>query len=362
MSVTNAANGAPMARSRQRWRLLIAFLLGTGLVAAGWAGWSYWRYRSAMDEIEAEIVSGRFSIACRDLEALLSWTSDSNGRALYLLGSCELARGRNQAAGRAWARVVPGCAFGQKAIEGRIHLLEEAGQYAAAERLANEAAQDPRNDGTALLLLLVPLYSDQGRLEEAERLIEDRWEHLNASAIDPFESASKLVRAHIELTLKPTPVETSRAALERAAQLAPDDDRVWLGRANLAIRTGAYDEAQRWLDACRNGRPDDVPVWRACLRFGIATRRIDVVTLAMNHRPANERIAGWLHRTNAWLAAQRGDLAAERRELELLLTANPADVTALTRLADLAEKEHQPAKAAELMRARRKSPGCSRDT
>ena len=82
---------------------------------------------------------------------------------------------------------------------------------------------------------------------------------------------------HIELTLKATPVETVRACLDQAARLAPDDDRVWLGRANLAIRTGAYDEAERWLDACQQRRPDDVPVWRARLSWGIATNRIDVV-------------------------------------------------------------------------------------
>ena len=85
---------------------------------------------------------------------------------------------------------------------------------------------------------------------------------------------------HIELTLKPTPVETIRAFLDQAARLAPDDDRVWLGRANLAIRTGAYDEAERWLDACLRRRPDDVPVWRARLSWGIATNRIDVVKQA----------------------------------------------------------------------------------
>ncbi len=352
MSVTNSANDAPMAGSRQRWRLLLAFLLGTGLVAGGWAGWNYRCYRSAMDEIEAEIVAHRYSIACRGLEALLSWTSDSNGKILYLLGSCELARGRYPAADKAWARVVPGCAFAQKAFEGRFHLFEESGQFAKAEQLASEAAQDPRNDGTALLLLLVPLYRDQGRLDEAERLIEDRWEHLNASGNGALEPASKLVREHIGLTLKPTPVETTRAALARAARLAPDDDRVWLGRANLALGTGAYDEAERWLDACQKSRPDDVPVWRARLRLGIATKRIEVVTLAMNHLPANERNAASLHRTNAWLAAQRGDFAAERRELELGLTANPADMTALARLADLAEKDHQPDRAAGLVRTR----------
>ena len=48
---------------------------------------------------------------------------------------------------------------------------------------------------------------------------------------------------HIELTFKPNPIENVRAYLDQASKLAPDDDRVWLGRANLAIRTGNYDDA-----------------------------------------------------------------------------------------------------------------------
>jgi hypothetical protein len=36
----------------------------------------------------------------------------------------------------------------------------------------------------------------------------------------------------------PYPIEGLRTQREDAARKAPDDDRVWLGRANLAIRTG----------------------------------------------------------------------------------------------------------------------------
>ena len=94
---------------------------------------------------------------------------------------------------------------------------------------------------------------------------------MNALGEGALEPAIKLVRQHIELTEKPIPVGNIRAFLDQAARLAPDDDRVWLGRANLAIRTGAFDEAQRWLDACLRLRPEDFPVWRARLSWGIAT-------------------------------------------------------------------------------------------
>jgi enediyne biosynthesis protein E4 len=157
------------------------------------------------------------------------------------------------------------------------------------------------------------------------------------------------VRLHIELTLKATPVETTSAFLDQAARLAPNDDRVWLGRANLAIRTGAYDEAQRWLDACLRRRPEDVPVWRARLSLGVATNRADVVKQAMTHLPAAESIPAQVHRLKAWLAANRGDDATERRELERLLDCDPADSRALDRLAQLTAKDGQPAQAAALL-------------
>ena len=70
----------------------------------------------------------------------------------------------------------------------------------------------------------------------------------------------------------------------------------------------------------------------------------------MTHLPAAESKPAQLHRLNAWLAAKRGDVDTERRELERLLAADPADLTALDRLAQLAEKDGQPARAAELRR------------
>jgi len=350
MSVSNVAKDANTTKTRQRWRLSLALVCTAGLIWGGWAWWTDHEYKSAMAEIESSVMARRYAIACRNLEKLLSWKSDPNGGIVYLLGSCELARGRNQAASEAWARVVPGSAFSERAIRGRMRLLHESGQLAAAEQLIYEAAGDRRNDRTALLVLLVPMFSELGRSEEAERLIEDRWEHLNALGEGALEPAIKLLRQHIELTCKATPVETIRTFLDHAARLAPKDDRVWLGRANLAIRTGAYDEAGRLLDDCQQLRPDDVPVWRARLSWGIATNRIDVVQQAATHLPAGASTPARLHRLNAWLASKRGDVETERRELERLLTADPADPTVVDRLVHLAEQDGQPARAAELHR------------
>ncbi len=337
-------------KGRRRWRRLLLLFLAAGLIwCGGRAWWTGRRYRTAMAEIEEDIVAARFGTASRKLVKLLSWMPDADGKLAYLLGSCELGRGRSQAADEAWTRVAPGSAYSERAILARMGLCQDSGRLADAEQLIRDAAEDPRNERTALLISLVPLYIQEGRIDEAQRLIETRWEHENETGHGASDAAIKLVRLHIELTLKPTPVETVRAFLDQAAGLVPDDDRVWLGRANLAIRTGSYDEAKRWLDACQQRRPDDVPIWRARLSWGVATNRLDVVEQALTHLPTAESIPSQIHRLKAWLAVNRGDLATERRELERLSTIDPADTTTLDRLAQLAEKDGQAARAAALL-------------
>ena len=66
----------------------------------------------------------------------------------------------------------------------------------------------------------------------------------------------------------PMPVEAWKKSLEAADG---DDDRVWLGRANVAITTGNWDEAAPWLDRCVLKRPDDPAVWRARLELAVGT-------------------------------------------------------------------------------------------
>jgi thioredoxin-like negative regulator of GroEL len=301
-----------------------------------------------MEEIEAEIAAGRYAIACRGLDKLLSWKADRNGGINYLLGSCELARGRKEAAGAAWARVAPRSAFSERAIRGRLRLLQQSGKLADAERLINHAALDRRNDATAMLVLLVPLLGHQGRNDEAERIIGDRWACLEARGEGALEPAIKLLLLHLDLTLKAGPVENIRAFLDQSTRLEPEDDRVWLGQANLAIRTGHYDEAGSLLDACQRSRPDDVPVWRARLNWGIATNRVDVVRTALQKLPLTEATPEQVGRLRVWFATNRHDVVTERRELERLLSVDPADQEALERLAQLAETDGQTARAVEL--------------
>src|SRR5207249_354324 len=88
--------------------------------------------------------------------------------------------------------------------------------------------------------------------------------------------------------------------LEWAGREAPADDRVWLGRANLATRMGLYDEAASWLDRCESRRPTDPAVWRARLDWARSSGDPEAVLRTLGKpaagrlRPAEEaaRVAG----------------------------------------------------------------------
>jgi enediyne biosynthesis protein E4 len=229
-----------------------------------------------------------------------------------------------------------------------MSLYVDGGQLATAEQIINDSAQDPRSDSTALRILLLPVFCQHGRIEEAQRLVEQRWEHLRETGEGASELAINLARLHAEVELLPSPVEAVRASLDRAAKLAPDDDRVWLGLANLEIRTGNYHDAEHWLDACLKRRPDDVPVWRARLNWGMATSRVDVAREALAHLPASESTPAQVYRIEAWLAAKQGNHATERQTLERLIAAEPTDLTALKRLSELARRVGQSERTAEL--------------
>jgi tetratricopeptide (TPR) repeat protein len=318
----------------------------------GWALRAEIRDKQAITKIEDQMAKGRYAAASRNIEALLGRKADVNGWLLYQLGFCELARGHLEATEKAWASIAPGTEFAERAILGRTLLLRNEGKIAEAERLVIQAASDPRNNRTSLMVGLVPIMIDLGRHAEATELIEDRWEELNALGQGALDPAIKLLLQHVEVTTAEAATDVVRTVLDEAAKLVADDDRVWLGRANLAIRTGDMNDADRWLRECEKKRPDDRAVWRARLKWAMATDRIDAVERAIAHLPEIASRSADRHRTSAWLAGRRGDFANERAELELLVAAVPGDLSALDRLIDLHKKQSQPALAAEVIRKR----------
>jgi enediyne biosynthesis protein E4 len=332
----------------RRWGrgLALAAVAGGALYGCWWLS-RVWRHRAALVDIREHVWAGRHATAARNLAELLAWEPGSD-EAIYLLGVCENARGRTVAAEAAWARIRPGSEFAVSAIQARATFLVNQGRLADAEGLIDQALRDPRVDGFELRRFLAPLYRSEGRIEDALRLIEANWVLLNRAGRGGSEQAIELVGLHIAQSMETAPAEAVRAFLDRVEGQAPDDDRIWLGKANLAIRQGSFDEAARWLDACIRRRPEDMPVWRARLEWAMATGRTSAAGEALEHLPADGATPAQVHRLAAWFAARRGDAESECRALERLITADPSDSAALDRLAELALRKGHADRAAEL--------------
>jgi thioredoxin-like negative regulator of GroEL len=327
----------------RKTRLRFNRIAGTFVVTLAVIGLVFWlasawrrlaRDQAAMAEILAEIDNGRFGLAARSLGDFLA-RSPSSDEALYWLGFCEKERGRTEEASKAWASVPPTSRYAPKATAGRLEIEILRGRLADAEQLVRDALHDPRVDGSGLSILLGPVYCQESRLDEALRLIEARWEHLDEQGEGGSEKAVNLVRLHIELLSTPMPVEVMRGFLDQYAQKSPDDDRVWLGRANLAIRVGEIEEAERLLEECWARRPDDYPVWRARLNCGLATGSLDQVQAALGHLAAVESTPAQVQKLTAWFARKRKDVALERKALGRLIELDPLDLSAWDRLIEL---------------------------
>ena len=106
------------------------------------------------------------------------------------------------------------------------------------------------------------------------------------------------------------------------------------------------------MPAARRRRVRLRAVRRARLEWAKAAGRIEVVERAMTQVPDVASSSAARHRINAWLARHRADVAAERSELELLIAADPGDLSAFDRLIDIHKKGNQPALAAEVSRNR----------
>jgi thioredoxin-like negative regulator of GroEL len=288
---------------RRRW-LVPSVVVASGLLLGG--GWK-WREnrleRGVFAEVRDDLGKGLYGLAARKLGAVLDRNPESD-EGNYLLGLCEKARGQPDAAIKAWARVAPDSPIAPRAIQARVELEIDHGRLAQAEQIVALAQKDPRIEGSGLGLFLGSIYGLQGRLDEAKRFVEMRWDHLESVGQGASEQAIHLAWLSSELEAQVIPADQIRSFIDRVATLAPQDDRIWLARANLATRVGSYGEAERWLDACQKSRPRDGAVWRACLRWAQATGRVDAARSALEHIPACEASVADVHRIAAWLAAR----------------------------------------------------------
>jgi tetratricopeptide (TPR) repeat protein len=309
-----------------RWKWLW-IVLSLGAIAAVWGGWSWAETRRCERELhqaKGEMAGGLYHLARQRL-ADLAPRRPAWGEPAYLLGVCEESLGHPQAAETAWSRVAPASPFAAKAVLGRVRILMHAGRFSPAEALLTSLGGRHGPDALEVRQTHEHLLRLEGRVQEARELIVDSWQ----GAPDP---AFVLRRLYI-LEDAAFPLDYVKNSLAAGDQ---EDDRVWLGKANLAIWTGQFGEAARWLDACQERLPEDQPVWLARLALGVATRDVGLARQAAGRLDSRWFLPFEVHRLRAWLASFGEDRQVERQALKALVDEEPGNANAWARLAEIA--------------------------
>jgi tetratricopeptide (TPR) repeat protein len=326
-----------------RRRLLIV-VIGLGLAVAAWlavGAVGALQFRTELQEARRELAARRVVQAKARLDRLAErWPG--RGEVEYWLGACERAAGHTDAALAAWGRVPESAAVARVAALERGRLALESYHYALAESCLERAIPGEGEIGDEARRLLGRLHTVTGRHEDYRRYLRREVER------EPDPTAN--LRILWQIDHMPYPVERSRRELERARQVASDDDRVWLALADLAMRTGHFEEAEEWLMRCERARPDDRAVWRARLDWAQAADRPDELVRAASHLPVSFFTQARVLQLRAWMAARCGDRQAERAALESKIALEPADSAAVERLADLAAQDGERERLADLRR------------
>ena len=330
----------------QRWRI---WSLPLAIIAT----YAVWVSARTLDSrrLESSLRVAKEAIAARSpgtawrvlAEASARWPG--NGEIELLLGACEQSLGRPAVADLAWSRVPAGSPFAPHAALYRARLVLEHDRFADAEKFLLVALGGQGAHSTEAYETLVNLYKLQGRFGEARALV--------LGAFGTYPNPTAVIRELEKLgSNRPVAMDVVRSTLEKASRNAPDDDRIWLGWANLATRSGKYDEAKRWLNACQERRPNDAAVWRAWLDWALATQDEAKVELALRHVPENQLSPPEVLSLRAWFAVRAGDTAWERRVQEEMVAIEIGNLRALERLADLVLADGQTERAAQLRERR----------
>jgi predicted Zn-dependent protease len=306
------------------WRLWIA--IGLGAIGALWAASICAKERHCRLELvqaKSEMASGRL-IRARQRLANLTHECPGSDEALFQLGLCDEGLGHRDAAEAAWARVSPKSTLARQAGLGRARLLMNAGRMAPAEVLLLGLDRDETPEGRQVRQSLELLFRLQGRVDEVRELILESWEQ----ADDP----PGVLRRLYLLDNSAFPIDYVESTLATADS---NDDRVWLGKANLAMWTGQLATAAHWLSECSRGRPDDQAVWRAKLEYARQSGDLEAVKQATRQLALNRFSCREVLGLRAWLAARTGNANLEREALQSLTEKEPGNISAWDRLAEL---------------------------
>jgi tetratricopeptide (TPR) repeat protein len=251
---------------RRRWRRLG---IVAGLLILGWilfAKVDAWMARGSLRLAQQEMAQGRLEAARSRRAGLAARPGGLGGAADYWLGVCESLDGRPEAALRAFERVPAGYPFDAVGAyhEAKANLAH--GRLHPAERRLEQALAQGGSGRDRLRGLLGRIYELEVRFDDLRSLFRASL----AEADDP----TRDLKEPSNLDLQRIPYDGLQGALEKAGRAAPEDDRVRLGKARLAIEAGRWDEAAAWLGRCREAGAD-APVWRAWLLWARGSGRPD---------------------------------------------------------------------------------------
>ncbi|APW60688.1 FG-GAP-like repeat-containing protein [Paludisphaera borealis] len=310
-------------RSRRLWASLILGLVVLSFYLV-WARRQRLWAEAELAEVDRLFAAGRFGVAQARLTPLTDSPS-ARDQAFYWIGRCEEARGRFDAALAAWGRVAASSPFSDRSRLAEARVMANTGRLSRAGDILEALPRAGGPDGDQARNALDLLYRLEGRLDESLPLVAETWK----GAADP----GYILRRIYLIDNSAYPIDFVRKNLDAGDR---DDPRVWLGEANLAIWTGRYDDAAKWLDRCAAKAPGDLPVARANLRLAVAADDLDRARAAVAALPAGSLADVEVLRLRAWLAARQPDVEIERKALVAWLDREPGSIAAWDRLAELA--------------------------
>ncbi len=131
--------------------------------------------------------------------------------------------------------------------------------------------------------------------------------------------------------------------------MTPEDDRVWLGKPTWPFAPACTTKRSVGLPPACGPAPETSRSWRKA-QLGRGDQPRDG-GLGSPDAPAGRGVdSGASPEVGGLAGLAARDRASERRALERLIAADPADFAALKRLAELAVEQGQPGRAAELRR------------
>lgn len=274
--------------------------------------------------------AGRVPAARDRLERLVSLGLGRPQVALAL-GRCQAELGAPDRALEAWGRIPMGAAVWGEAAVARGRLLARSmGRFRDAETAFRDAAKTGEPAAAAARWALAELLTWQGRIDETRSLLQE------IERTGRIADRRAALRESWRLDSVVVAPEEFEPFLDRADHVAPDDDRVWLGRAFALRARGRFANARQWLERLRNRGPADPVVERARLDWAVAADAPGEAVGALQALGPRSLTAERALGLAAWLARARGDREAERTILVHLLEIAPGDVASLDRLAALA--------------------------